>query len=53
MGRLTTGTFVDHWVRGQAGEIAFRLAGKTPDLWTVKTVYGEAGWYEEPGEPQP
>jgi transcriptional regulator with XRE-family HTH domain len=52
MGRLMTGTFVDHWVRGHAGEIAFRLAGKTPDLWTVKIVYGEAGWYEEPGEPQ-
>lgn len=47
MGRLTAGQFVHEWVRGVAGEVAFRLVGRTPELSKMKIVY-EPVWDEEP-----
>jgi transcriptional regulator with XRE-family HTH domain len=48
MGSLTSKQFVHEWVRGVAGEVGFRLAGKTPELFKVKITYDEVGWHEEP-----
>jgi transcriptional regulator with XRE-family HTH domain len=48
MGRLTKEQFVHEWVRGVAGEVAFMLAGKTPELFKVNIAY-EPVWDEETG----